>query len=110
MYIMEYIPEVNYNHLMSLVNTLLQQKPSVPVFSKDELKGLLKIAWSDREKECIRYATWRASGLSASAARKRFGFDNLPERTDRVQQAMEEARSICETVASMTRTQEETAF
>ena len=50
-YIVEYIPEVNYNHLMSLVNTLLQQKPSVPVFSKDELKGLLKIARSDREKE-----------------------------------------------------------
>lgn len=71
-YLMDYVPEVNYCHVLILINTFHLQKQSALSFTKDELKDLLKIA-----QECIRYATWRSSRLSATAAWKHFGFDNM---------------------------------
>ena len=42
--------------------------------TKDHLGQLLALAQSDRERECIKYAVFKTSGLSASAARKFYGF------------------------------------
>ena len=74
--------------------------------SKDELKDLLRLAGSDKERECIRYTAFRASGLSQTAARKCLGLENMTDRADKVQAALEEARAIRESVESMARIQE----
>lgn len=70
------------------------------------MKYLLKIVGSDNERECIRYATWKASRLSITAARKRFGFDDMRSRAEHVHQARKEVKLIREAVDSMARTQE----
>lgn len=56
---------------------------------------------TDRERECIKYAVFKASGLSASAARKFYGFSDMSRRVDRVEQAIEEAQCIRENIQSL---------
>ena len=48
-YHMDYVPEVNYCHVLNVINTFHLQKHSALSFSKDVLKGLLKIGQIDRE-------------------------------------------------------------
>lgn len=43
--------------------------------SKLELKELLKLAQSDRERESLCYVVYKASGISATAARKQYGLE-----------------------------------
>ena len=60
-----------------------------------------QLAQSDREHECIKYAVFKTSGLSASAARKFYGFSDMTQRTDRVERAIEEAQCIRENIQSL---------
>ena len=46
----------------------------------------------EKEKETIMYTAIKASGLSLSAARKRFGFENLPSTLYAVDQAIQKQR------------------
>ena len=57
--------------------------------SKSELKDLLSLAQTDKERECVRYAVWKLSGLSVTAARRVYGFENLRERAQKVDTAIE---------------------
>ena len=74
--------------------------------SKNELQDLLKLAQSDRERECVRYAVWKASGLSAKGARKHFGFGNITERAEKVSACLEEIKTITRDVEEMCKIQE----
>ena len=79
---------------------------SGPQMTKDHLGQLLALAQSDRERECIKYAVFKTSGLSASAARKFYGFSDMTQRTDRVERAIEEAQCIRENIQSLTAIQD----
>ena len=59
---------------------------------------LLGLAQSDRERECIQFAIFKASGMTATRARHHYGFDRMIERSSRVEEAMIEAQQIHETV------------
>lgn len=59
---------------------------------------LLSLAQSDRERECIRYAVFKTSGMSASKARCQYGFERMRERSTRVEEAVVEVQQIRETV------------
>lgn len=59
---------------------------------------LLGLAQSDCERECIRYAIFKASGMTATRARHQYGFDRMIERSSCVETAMIEAQQIRETV------------
>ena len=48
--------------------------------TKDHLGQLLSLAQTDRERECIKYAVFKTSGLSASAAWKFYGFSDMIRR------------------------------
>ena len=69
-YVMEYFPNVNYCQFLHVLSRF-HHCPTKQGFgmSKDELKEVLKLASSDKERECIRYTAFRASGLSSTRAR-----------------------------------------
>ena len=74
--------------------------------SKEELKNILRLAGSDKERECISYTAFRASGLSQTVARRFLGLENMNYRADQVQAALEEVQAIRESVESMAHIQE----
>ena len=41
-----------------------------------------KFAQSDRERECIRYAIFKTSGVTQTEAKRLFGFENMSFRSD----------------------------
>ena len=58
---------------------------SGPQMTKDNLGQLLALAQSDRERECIKYAVFKTSGLSASAAWKFYGFSDITQVAEEVE-------------------------
>ena len=55
---------------------------------------MLSIAQSDRGRESIRYTALVASGVSATSARRMFGFERVPERVTCMDDAIAEAEAI----------------
>ena len=94
-YICEHFSGVDYQQFLKLLNALhLQKKSRELSMSKSELKDLLSLAQTDKERECVRYAVWKSSGLSVTAARRVYGFENLRERAQKVDTAIEEVKAI----------------
>lgn len=62
--------------------------PHSTSLSKQELKSLLSVCKSDRERACMRYAVFKASGFSATHARKQFGFQNISKQVKDVEDAL----------------------
>ena len=82
------------------------QSTTIPKLSKCELKQLLSIAHSDQEREVIRYTAVKASRLSATAARKYYGFEDMSNRLLKVQKCIEDIKTIRDCVDKLGRTQE----
>ena len=61
-------------------STTQDYKCSAPNFLKAELEQLLVLAQSDRERELIQLATFQASGLNKTSARRHSGFENISNR------------------------------
>ena len=74
--------------------------------SKEELKKVLALAKSDRERECLRYAVYRASGLASTAACRYFGFKDMKDRAKHVEDCLRDAQILCEAVEDLSHTQE----
>ena len=53
---------------------------------------LLSLATSDREQEVMRYAIFKASGMSDTKAWHLYGFELMTERLAQVEEAIVEAR------------------
>ena len=110
-FLFEHFAGVNYYQFLQLLNRFHAEKHSSQVaLSKDMLRDLLQLARSDRERECIRYTAWKASGLSASAGRKHFGLDNLSKRANHVEHCIEEVRAIRESVERVCHLQEKSVL
>ena len=67
---------------------------------------LLSLAQTDCERECIKYSIMKASGMTATRARREYGFERMAERTTRVEQAIVEAQKIRETIEDIARIQD----
>ena len=74
--------------------------------NKSVVKSLLGLCQSDRERECIRYAFFKSSGMSATQARKSFGFERMVSRSKKVEQAIEHARYIRSSVEKLSKIKE----
>ena len=70
-YVLEHVEGVNLAHLLHL---LLSAKSLTKSIDRREIRAILSLAQSDRERELIRYT---ASGLSATAAKQHLGFQNM---------------------------------
>ena len=62
--------------------------------SKAHVKQLLSLAQSDRKRALIRYAVFKSSNLTPTAAQNIYGFQNMGERAAHVERCMQEASDI----------------
>ena len=81
--VMEYNSGMDFGVIQRYFSSQPSQA-SVQSMTKKELT----FAQSRRETETIMYTAIKASGLSLTAARKCFGFENLPSRMNAVHQAV----------------------
>ena len=106
-YLVEFVEGVDYLKFVHFAAAVQSAKPVAnAAISSSEVKSILSLAQSDRERELIRYSVFKASGLSVTAARKAFGFQGMDVRSHRVEEAIDEARRICEAVDALARTRE----
>ena len=70
------------------------------------VKMLLTLANCDRERECLRYAIFKASGVSQTQARHRFGFESMSKRSAKVEQVLVEVERIHEAVDDLAKPQD----
>ena len=59
---------------------------------------LLRLVQSDCERECIKYAIFRASGMTATKSRCRYGLECMNDLEARVEQAIKVVQRTHETV------------
>ena len=76
------------------------------ILEKACVKMLVSLAQTDRERECIKYAIVKASGMTATCARRKYGFERMTERTARVEHAIVEVEKIRETIEDIARIQD----
>lgn len=106
-YLLEYKEGVKYFQVVQFLEAMLfPRQGSVQIITKSELKALLGLAQSDRERELIRYSVFRSSGLSASRARRHLGLENMQQRSERIFQCIQEAQQIREAVDKLSRLQD----
>ena len=61
------------------------------------------LAQSDRERECIKYAVYKSSGLTPTVARRLYGYEDTTKRTNEVDKAIEERKQIQENIEMLTK-------
>jgi len=101
---MEKFPGTDYfkmgNILAGLANTSV---PHTFSLEKPVVKMLLSIAESDRERECLRYAIFKASGMTA---RRTYGFEDVNACAVCVESVLSEVKQIQEAIDDLANTQE----
>lgn len=81
--------------IQQMLSTQLKKSPSLTsTLNKQDVKQLLNLAQSNCEKECLRYAIYKGSGMTSSAARKQLGFERMAERSAEVERCIKEAEEI----------------
>ena len=104
--LMEVVRGVDYVKFQRvLVTQASREASSSPALTKNGLRQLLSVAQSDSERELVRYTAFRASGLSATGARRHYGLDNMTERSARVEQCIQEAECIHESIKELAQVQ-----
>ena len=102
--ITEYISGLNYSNFTKSLRQVFQKSvsvPSNPSISKEEFQQLLAFAHSYRERETLTYAVCKASGLTATGARRMYGLDNIAERMAQVEESFREAQTIRENIEEL---------
>lgn len=108
LYLMEKISGLNYS---AIIGFIANQKPKREVgMTKTELKQLLVIATTEKERECIRYAVYKASNLTPTQAKLHFGLDSMKSRALKVQECIDEVKEIDEAYSDLAHTQELALF
>lgn len=108
-YLVEYVEGVNYVNVAQFAEAMFATKePSRGVgIDKSEIKALLGLAQSDCERELIRYSVFKTLGLTPTSARKQFGFERMKERSECVQECIQEARNIREAIDKLAAVQDD---
>ena len=91
---MVYIIEgVNYSNLCRILEFNKSSRLPHGV-NKKEMQNLLLLASSNRERETLKYAIFKVSGLTPTAARRELGLGDMRERTARVEDAIQQIIEI----------------
>ena len=75
-------------------------------FTKEDMKRLLTLAQSDREREVLRHVVCKTSQLSTNAACKLYGWKNMVKRSAAVEKYLKDANEIREAIENIATTQE----
>ena len=104
-YLLAFVEGVDYVRVACFIEAVLSTK-SASTIQKSEIKALLSLAQSEREQELIKCSIFKASGLTPTAARRNFGFESMNERSQRLQETIEEARNTRESIDLLAATQD----
>ena len=98
--LLEKIHGADFTKIGTVINSLaLSFKEANPmVMEKSCVKMLLNLAQSDRERQCIRYAVFKASGITPTQARRMYGFDSICQSASKVEEAIHDAQNIREAI------------
>lgn len=109
--LLEKVPGTNYNSLIEVIKEASSHGSSTKgtCMSKSEVKALLTICQSDRERECVRYAICKASGLSQKQIRAMYGFENISSRVANVEAAIKDVQDIREAIEELASVQDKAA-
>ena len=110
--VMEQHYGVDYSMMSSVINGIAAKAPSQNqnVLERESVKRILALAQSDRERECIKYTIFKASGISSSKARHLYGFGIMNERAATVEQAIAEVQQIYKVVEDIASMQDKAAL
>lgn len=89
--------------LNSLVNTIPLKETSL---EKSMVKALLSIAQSDHERNCIRYAIYKASGMSQTAIQHKYGFEQMQQHAASVEEVILEIQNFRESINDLANIEE----
>ena len=108
-YLVEFVEGVDYVSFAHFSEAVFRFKtPSQPIgMGKNEVKALLGLAHSDRERELVRYSIFKTSGLTSTGARQKLGFERMYERTKQVEECLEAAFSIREAIDKLSQVPEQ---
>ncbi len=108
-FLMEKFIGTDYRKLGAIINSLAVHShvPKGVSLEKSMVKMLLRIAQSDRERESMRYVIYKASGMTASQARRAYGFQNMQSRALAVEDAIAEIQQIREAIEDLANVEEE---
>ena len=106
-YLLEFIEGINYTHVVQFLEATSMSRQSSVCIKKHELKALLGLGQSDRERELVRYTAFKSSGLSTTGARKHLGLESMKQRSDNVLKCIQEAKEIRETVDKLSHVQDQ---
>ena len=97
--LMEKFSGTDYSRIGSILNSLVNTiQPKEISLEKSVVKALLGIAQSDHERNCIRYAIYKASGMSQTAIRRKYGFEQMQQHAASVEEAIVEIQNIRESI------------
>ena len=85
---------------LEILNMRLKSPPLL--FTKQDMNNLLSFVHCTREHGCLQYTVYKATGMTPSQARKKFGFERMGQRAQEVERCIEEAEQIkrsCEELA-----------
>ncbi len=100
--LMELYPGTDYAKMGTILNGLANTfVPKGISLGKSTVKMLMSIAQSDRERECLRYTLYKASGMTPTAVRRAYGFEYMQARASRVEAAILEIQQIREAITDL---------
>ena len=106
LYLMEFLPGCHQQIIDFYLENDKQSLSTPPAMTKDQLKDLLSLAQSDRERECIKYAVCKSAGLTPTATRRLYGLEDMTRRKDAVEIAIEETKQIQENIEMLAKAQD----
>lgn len=96
--LMEKFSGTDYSKLGAILNGLVSVPADGVSLRKSVVKMLLSIAQSDRERNCLRYAIYHASGMTPTEIRRKYGFQNMAIRASAVDEALSDIQQIREAI------------
>ncbi len=102
--LMEKFAGTDYRKLGAIINSLAINNTHLPKgvsLEKSVVKMLLSIAQSDQERECLRYAIYKASGMTPSQARRTYGFEGMQARSLTVEATITEIQQIRQAIEDL---------
>ena len=103
-YLFKYIHGTDYRQFSEFAQTVVKSSFGTlkPFIQREEVKGLLQLAGNNKERELIRCAIYKSSGISSTAARRMFGFEGMGLREKAVDQAIDQVQAIHEEIDDLT--------
>ena len=87
--LMEKISGMDYSKIGIILNGFVPESANKGgSLEKCVVKMLLRMTKSDRERKCLKYAIFKSSGMTPSAIRRRYGFEQMSVHAEEVEQAI----------------------